>query len=240
VIELKRGAQSPAHDAALARARREIEKSAIAATQPSLSTGTAESAELQAAIDALWTPERARPALVYLAGRTGARLCEEVALVADDASMTSMSEALRWRIGDEKAALSGAETLGWQLDRTAFEVLGYAMGENKLPPELSAVLAAYGGEAGRHSSSLEAIGRGVTSRLDFENRIVAENLIYLEDSSPSSRVRAYDWLHARGRAPAGFDPLGPAKERRKAIDQMLSSPAPNAVPATSAPSGGRP
>jgi hypothetical protein len=70
------------------------------------------------------------------------------------------------------------------------------------------------------------------TRAEFENRIMAENIIFLEDNSPASRVRAYDWLKARGKAPAGFDPLGPARERRIALDKAANPP-------TTAP-GGKP
>jgi hypothetical protein len=90
-----------------------------------------------------------------------------------------------------------------------------------LPPELRAVLTIYAGEPARHGGSLDDIAHQSTSRQDLENRLTAENLVFLTDASPASRVRAYDWLKARGLAPAGFDPLGPAKERREALDKAL-------------------
>jgi hypothetical protein len=46
-------------------------------------------------------------------------------------------------------------------------------------------------------------------------------------------VRAFDWLNARGRAPSGYDPLGPVKERRKAIDATVA--ANPALPAAAVP-----
>jgi hypothetical protein len=71
--------------------------------------------------------------------------------------------------------------------------------------------------------------------------VIAENLSYLEDASPSARVRAYDWLRTRGRAPAGYDPLGTIKERRNALDAALASDtAPPAVRSvTSVPGGSK-
>ena len=47
--------------------------------------------------------------------------------------------------------------------------------------------------------------------------MIVENRIYLEDNSPASRVRAYDWLKARGAAPKGFDPLANPRDRREAL-----------------------
>ena len=83
----------------------------------------------------------------------------------------------------------------------------------------------HAGEAGRHAASIEQLTRGVGGRADFDGRVLGENLIFLEDSSPSSRVRAYDWLQSHGHAPAGYDPLGPPKARRAALERMLAGPA---------------
>ena len=92
-----------------------------------------------------------------------------------------------------------------------------------LPPELKAVLTVYAGEPGRHGGSLDDIAKQATSRQDLENRLTAENLVFLTDASPSSRVRAFDWLKARGLAPAGYDPMGTGKQRRQALDKALSA-----------------
>jgi hypothetical protein len=99
----------------------------------------------------------------------------------------------------------------------------------KLPPELASVLTRFAGEAGRHDSSLEDLSKNAHSQDELAARMIAENLIYLEDNSPSARVRAFDWLTAHHHAPAGYDPLGPLKERRAALDR-----------ATSVATGGRP
>ena len=80
---------------------------------------------------------------------------------------------------------------------------------------LQAVLTDFAGEAGRHTGAMEDISRKLSGRADLESRMIAENRIYLEDSSPASRVRAFDWLQMRGQAPANFDPL--AKRRIAAL-----------------------
>jgi hypothetical protein len=57
----------------------------------------------------------------------------------------------------------------------------------------------------------------------IHTRLVALNEMYLSHNDPTARVRAFDWLRARGIAPAGYDPLGPSKERRKALDAFEAS-----------------
>jgi hypothetical protein len=147
-------------------------------------------------------------------------------------------EKLANTIAQQAAASSQPHTsaaLSWLLDHAAFELLvlsdapsnssaGSGAGASTpLPPELKAVLTVYAGEPARHSGSLDEIAQQSTSRQDLENRLTAENLVFLTDSSPASRVRAFDWLKARGLAPAGFDPLGSGKQRREALDKALPS-----------------
>jgi hypothetical protein len=67
--------------------------------------------------------------------------------------------------------------------------------------------------------------RGATSRAELAVRLWNENRILLEDASPASRVRAFDWLALRGLAPAGFDPLAPLAERRAALEALAASEA---------------
>ena len=93
----------------------------------------------------------------------------------------------------------------------------------KLPPELASILAVQTGQAGRTAGSLDEVLGNATSQQDMQNRLAAENYIFLEDSSPSARVRAFDWLVAQHLAPAGYDPLAPARQRRKALDQAEQS-----------------
>ena len=54
---------------------------------------------------------------------------------------------------------------------------------------------------------------------DFRARVIAENRILLEDNHPAARVRAYDWLAARGEAPDGYDPLGDEPSREAALER---------------------
>ncbi|QOV91473.1 hypothetical protein [Humisphaera borealis] len=236
-IEIGPGDASAEHLEALSSGMEQIKQSAeLAARRPTtLPFGRSESAALRAASESLSSASRLRPTLVYLAGQTGARLCEDVALVADDSVLAKLAEQGKATLdGALNAGVAGgpgdASAVGWLLDKASFELLGKLFNEGKLPPELSAVLANHAGEAGRNVASIEEVSRNLGSRQDLDNRLLAENLIYLEDSSPSARVRAFDWLRARGRAPAGFDPLGTPKERRIALEKGMAAAA--AGPAT--------
>ena len=76
------------------------------------------------------------------------------------------------------------------------------------------------GEVGRWPDLLtDAVAESDGVR-ELRERLVRENRIFLEDAVPATRVRAYDWLAARGLAPEGFDPLASAEERRAALARL--------------------
>jgi hypothetical protein len=97
------------------------------------------------------------------------------------------------------------------------------LNDNQLPPELASVLTSFGGEAGRHASSLDEITKNLTGPGELQTRLIAENMIYLEDSSPAARVLAFDWIKSRRTAPAGYYPLAPARQRKDALEKALQS-----------------
>jgi hypothetical protein len=221
--------------ASLAQCQADLDASAkLAAQQPDTAAveGSAQSA-YDIALQALWQPADRRSALVFLASQTSAHICEDTALVADDATLEKLAITINWQACSASSTVPHtAAALSWLLDRAAFQLLVLndapvpgpsttPAAPAPLPPELRAVLTIYAGEPARHGGSLDDIAHQSTSRQDLENRLTAENLVFLTDASPASRVRAYDWLKARGLAPAGFDPLGPAKERREALDKAL-------------------
>jgi hypothetical protein len=194
------------------------------------------SAGLAPAIDQLSDPDRRRAALVYLAGQADAKICRDVAMVADDSILSAMSDSIRQNAPDALKAAT-LQNLSWILDRSAISAMQPLLDKSNLPPELAAVLTLHMGEPGRHSAAVNEIMRAATSSEDFRDRLVSENYIYLEDSSPASRVRAFEWLKTRGLAPAGFDPLAPPKQRRLALDRALAaaSTAPSAAETGGAP-----
>jgi hypothetical protein len=192
------------------------------------------SAGLDVVMDSLADPERRRAAMVYLADRSDARICQDVALVADDALLASIAGEIE-RQG--RGPLDGGDLPGfsWTLDRCTIDALRPLLAKAQLPDELFAVLTLHFGEPGRHAASVDELMHGVTSRQDLDRRLVEENFIYLQDPSPSQRVRALDWLTARGLAPAGYDPMASAKQRRLALDRALSAAATTAPAAGGAP-----
>jgi hypothetical protein len=242
VVEVSPGTDTPEHRKAIDAALAGVARSAqVASARPTTApVGIDTTSTFNAALAALTDPIRRRSALVFLAGTTRAALCEDVALVADDATLGEVCTEIGVKTAAATAPWS-ADTLGWLLESTAFQLLGKRLSESRIAPELSAVLTTYAGQAGRSAASIEELSKGLGSRQAFENRLYAENLLFLEDGQPAARVRAFDWLKSRGRAPAAFDPLGPPRERRAALEKAFATPvAAPANPPTTAPAGGRP
>lgn len=170
-------------------------------------------------IDAMTYGENRRAAVVYLAGQTDAHLAEQTAMTADDDFLNQFSLAIADAIGRQD--IWTRPQAGWLLDRISFEMLARTTIKRRLSPELTGVLLTLAGEAGRSPAAMEQILVNLSTRKDFENRLIAENFIALEDSSPAARVRAYDWLKAHACQPAGYDPLGEAHQRSAAIEKAL-------------------
>ncbi len=166
-----------------------------------------------------------RPPGVALPRRPDARapLSGDVALVADDATFEALRKDILLKLTASTAV--DERQVGWVLESTTLANLAAMQATEKLPPELQSVLTRFAGEAGRHDSSLEELIKNAHSQDELTARTIAENYIYLEDNSPSARVRAFDWLTAHGHAPAGYDPLAPLKERRAALDRATSTAA---------------
>ncbi len=143
-----------------------------------------------------WTIHSAGAALVYLAGQGDARLCEDVAMLADDALLNQIATAVKH---DAPAAINGGDlaAYAWILDRSAIGAMQPLLAKAALPPELFAVLTEHFGEPGRHSAAIDEIMRGTTNGSELHEKLVSENYIYLEDSSPAARVRAFEWLRRR-------------------------------------------
>ncbi|MDF1798976.1 MAG: hypothetical protein P1V81_07360, partial [Planctomycetota bacterium] len=76
----------------------------------------------------------------------------------------------------------------------------------------------HAGEVGRYPNLLEEALQVSRDLPGFTARLVAENRVFLEDSSPASRVRAFDWLKARGQAPPEYLPLALRSARRAALE----------------------
>lgn len=178
----------------------------------------AQAAALSASLRHAKTASEARRALAFAALDAAAAVTSEAAVLASDAAMLKLASA-----GAEALSADRIADAGWTLDRSTIAVLGRLHGENALDRTLAGALSARFGEVGRDVGTLAQLAAASGTRADFESRLKAEHLIYLEDSSPSARVRAFDWLNARGEAPSGFDPLGSPADRREALDRHMDA-----------------
>jgi hypothetical protein len=200
---------------AVARCKEDLEANQTASVNPLWTLG------LSRALGELDDPSRRRAALVYLAEQGNARICEDTAMLADDALLGQIADAVK---RDVPTAIKNGSfpQYSWILDRAAIAAMQPMLAKATLPQELFAVLTEHFGEPGRHSAAVDEIMRGTSGESELHSKLISENYIYLEDSSPASRVRAFEWLSAQKLAPAGFDPLGSPKARRQALDQALA------------------
>jgi hypothetical protein len=175
------------------------------------------------ALQALARRDLQRPALLYLAETTQAELLAELALVLDAQPLADLLLAIRQGLAEQPGELDAAE-LGWALEQPSWRwLLEQARAEDaetSMPQPLRALLLELAGEAGRWPDLvLDALAQSADAR-DLTARLERENQIFLEDADPAARVRAWDWLAARGLAPAGFDPLASSAERRAALSAL--------------------
>jgi hypothetical protein len=207
----------PAFKEAIAACKHDLDRG-----ESDIGSGPAWTLGLEQALSALDAPRERRAAMVYLAGQTQAPLCADVAAVCDDAMLAEIAYHIHAAAADALKSDS-VDDFSWLLDRSAISAMQGPLFKAQLSPELFEILTLYMGETGRHAAAVDEVMRGVTSRRELERRLISENYIYLQDSSPAYRARAYQWLKARNLAPANFDPLGTPRQRREALDQALSS-----------------
>jgi hypothetical protein len=249
VVHVRPGAASEdvaAHAEATRRALQDAERWArgVAAGSQSLPGALPQPADVRAgafAVLAAAADDRSRrPALLYLADRTEAPAAADVALVADTETLKALAGAILEAAKKADPAVAAADP-GWLVARATLALLSQRLSGETLAPELTAVLVRRGGDLVRRPDALAEVLKAATGTHDLDNRIEAENRIALEDSVPAARVRAFDYLASRGKAPAGYDPLGPPRDRRAALDKAMATPAapPPAVPAAAAAAGAR-
>jgi hypothetical protein len=192
--------------------------------QRALAVHEARRAELEPSIEALDDPTRARTALLQLALRTGAELAAELALSCSESDLAALSSNVRAALATSLDARLELDALGWRLERATLRALAAQKEARALPYEIEGVLLRLTGELGRSAAALEDVAQTCASLAEFRARLAAENRIFLDDASAAARVRAFDWLAARGQAPAGYDPLAPAPERRAALEAAEKAP----------------
>lgn len=165
----------------------------------------------------LW-PTHRRQSLLYLAREAHAPIIEDITLSAPDAVMDRFAQVIRDEC--ELGPCFQTDTWGWRLQQIAYLLCIELMSVDSGWPELESILIRYTGQVGRHPSVLKEMVAEATNMADLEQRLLFENVLYLEDMSPSARTRAFEWLQVRSRAPVGYDPLASVQERRRAINRF--------------------
>ncbi len=189
-----------------------------------LTAGSAEEIALTTALSALaQAGDSPRGALSYLASESGARLSSAIVLVADNAQLQLLAKSVVER--SQQLQKRDKPSVAWLLDRTTIATLAALANDTNHPLSQSVygALSTYAGDVGRQLDVLQSIAAQSASPAEMQVRIVGEQMILLEDNSPSARVRAYDWLLTHGLAPAGYDPLAPIKQRREALQKASTT-----------------
>jgi hypothetical protein len=191
---------------------------------------TAHAAELERLWLGVQKPAERRAALLYIATASGARLVEELVLQAEDEWLEKLvgekgsgpfSAAEK---GPDPFSPPGADPLaaaGAELERRALQMMAEAIRQETLPAHFEACLLRRAGAVARSAAILEAAA-AQPDLAAIDARLVAENLSMLEEPTAGARARAHEWLAARGAAPEGFDPFGPAPERRAALERAYA------------------
>lgn len=158
-----------------------------------------------------------RSALVFLAGSSGAKLAQEIALVADDRQLADYVARVTQLSKDERVQADDAAAVGWLLERCAYTHLAERAEARELAPELAACLLTQAGALGRTPSVLPNLVGGCSGLEQLRQRLIEDNWIALEDTQLPARVRAFDWLRRQGQPLADFDPLADREARRDAL-----------------------
>lgn len=202
----------------------------VVASRPSFASKqfASDHTELTSAFELLESNTQRRSAMIFLAGRTGASMMGDLALVSDNLLLELFIQHIKTAV--ESTPIAQSQSLGWVLDLACMKVLVEQSGQ-RITRETQGVMSSYLGEVARRSAMLQELVEESKTRDAFDTRLQAENLISLEDDSPSARVRAFNWLSKRAMAPQGYDPLGNAQSRRAALEKVGGSAtesAPNA------------
>ncbi len=228
-IRIQPGDATPEHLQAVAEARERL--SARAAEQAER-VRTREELEarrqgIERALRAVARAQNHRAALSFVATSSGAPLAGELAAALSEPELNRLLEALAAAGDPSRLALEDA-SLGWTLERVALEfVLSQADEEGLRGIWLARMSIRVGALAGSVEDVRDLMQSSPTLAV-FEERLLAENTIALEDHSAAVRVRAFDWLQVRKAAPSAFDPLASEEvreDRIEALEEMQSGAA---------------
>jgi len=153
-----------------------------------------------------------RRALAWWTERFRDTLAADLALSATDEELAALLATIavpQFHATDEARIAT--------LEKQAWRMVAAWDAKDELPDELRAVLLRRGGVVATDAGAMEALAKSAGGLEEMQALLLDENRIALESASAATRVRAFDWLTARGLAPAGYEPLAPSAERRKAL-----------------------
>lgn len=206
----------------------QVEAARIAAQPPA--TKPPESPLWRRALAAIGEHNR-RPALLALAQLHRLGRCTDLLLAADERALVEITAGLATLPVD-------AREQAFPIEAALLQALLPRLERDDLPPGLTAALRRQLGAATDDTFELRRMLVVCRSCDEFTAMLTEENHEALSDRSASVRVRADDWLRLHDGGVPGFDPLGPARQRREALRAAEAAAAANAsADAPAEPSG---
>lgn len=151
-----------------------------------------------------------RPALLALTQLHRLPRCTDLLLAADERALVEITAGL--------AALPiEAREQAVRIEAAVLQSLLPRLERDDLPPGLTAALRRQLGAATDDTFELRRMLADCRSGDEFTAMLIEENREALTDRSAAVRVRADDWLRLHEAGVPGFDPLGPARQRREAL-----------------------
>ncbi|MBM4061972.1 MAG: hypothetical protein FJ265_12885 [Planctomycetes bacterium] len=157
-----------------------------------------------------------RPALLALAHRLQLEAVEDLLLAVDEATLVAITAAL------PDPTPPGAPDLPWRVAREVWTASG-AAAQRGASPGLHACLLRQLGALAHDPAAVELLLQTCADGVSFAAALRDGNLAALGDRRAAPRVRAHDWLAARGAAVPGFDPLLPQQARREALRRAAAA-----------------
>lgn len=205
------GPAEPAAVSAAITAAETTPQAAATATATATITDATTARQLALARSAIGEQNR-RPALLALARRLQQPELEDVLLCADEAALLTIASHLS-AAGELP---SGAEA-SWAFARTAWTAIAMVLQRDSAGPALRASLLRHLGAVSYDPTTFELLLQAADGAAAMANALQDENLMALGDRSTASRVRAKEWLAARGIVVPGYDPLGELASRQRAL-----------------------
>jgi len=144
-------------------------------------------------------------------------LAQDYGFIATDEELATVANELHAKADAARLRAAESASLGLAMEAHVMRHLALQGAEGKLEPQLHGLLLLHTGEVGRWPGTLDEALREARTLEALRVRFLRENESFLEDGNPAARVRAHDWLMARGLAVAGYDPLAERDVREAAL-----------------------